>query len=114
MIQALDRESVAFAKSRGIPTSRVLTVHALRPSLVPIVTAIGLVTVAMLGSTILVEVPFALNGMGSLLAKSIAASDVAVIQGVTLSIAAVIIAINGVTDAACIWLDPQARGGARG
>lgn len=114
MIQALDRESVAFAKSRGVPTSRVLTVHALRPSLVPIITAIGLVSVAMLGFTILVEVPFALNGLGSLLAKSIAASDIPVIQGVTLAIAAVIIAINLATDAACIWLDPQARGAARG
>ena len=71
MIDALDQDYVAFARARGISYGRVLTAYALRNALVPVVTASGLILGYMLTGAVLVEITFALPGMGSLLVESV-------------------------------------------
>lgn len=109
MIAALEQDHVAFARARGLSRWRVLVHYALRNALVPIVTAAGIVLGFMLTGAVLVEVTFALPGIGSLLTDSVNGKDVPVIQGLAMVIAATIITINFLTDVAYLFVDPRIR-----
>ena len=111
MINALDQDYVVFARARGIPGRRVLVVYAFRNALVPVVTAAGLILGYLLTGAVLVEVTFALPGVGALLVESVTFKDVPMVQGVTLLVAAVIILINLLTDILYLFVDPRVRFG---
>jgi peptide/nickel transport system permease protein len=109
MINALDQDYVAFARARGIPRRHVLFTYAFRNALVPVVTAAGLILGYMLTGAVLVEVTFALPGVGSLLVDSVNFKDVPMVQGVTMAIAFVIIIVNLLTDILYLFIDPRIR-----
>lgn len=111
MINELDQDYVAFARARGISSLRVLFTYAFRNALVPIVTAAGLILGYMLTGAVLVEVTFALPGVGSLLVDSVEFKDVPMVQGVTMVVAFVIIVVNLVTDLLYLFIDPRIRFG---
>lgn len=104
---ALDRDYVAFARARGISGRRILTAYALRNALVPIVTSGGLVLAYLLGGAVLVEVTFALPGLGSLLIESVSGKDMPVVQGVALTVATTVVLINLATDVLYLLIDPR-------
>ena len=79
VISSLDQDYVTFARARGI-SRRVLTAYALRNALVPIITAAGLLLAYMLAGTVLIEVTFALPGLGSLLVDSVRTLDMPMVQ----------------------------------
>ena len=83
--------------------------HAFRNALVPVVTAAGLVLGYMLTGAVLVEVTFALSGLGSSLVDAVDVKDIAVVQAVTLLFAAVIVVVNLLTDIAYLAIDPRIR-----
>jgi len=111
MINSLDQDYVVFARARGIPARRVLVTYAFRNALVPVVTAAGLILGYLLTGAVLVEVTFALPGVGALLVESVTFKDVPMVQGVTLLVAAVIILINLLTDVLYLFVDPRVRFG---
>jgi peptide/nickel transport system permease protein len=111
MIEVLDRDYVLFARARGLARSRILFSYVLRNGMIPVVTAGGLIVIYLLTSAVLVEVTFAIPGTGSLLVQSIDFKDIPVIQGLTLALAALILAANLVTDGLYLLLDPRIRGG---
>ncbi|MDX6629734.1 MAG: peptide/nickel transport system permease protein [Gaiellales bacterium] len=111
MINALDQDYVVFARARGIPRRRVLVTYAFRNALVPVVTAAGLILGYLLTGAVLVEVTFALPGVGALLVDSVTFKDVPMVQGVALLVAAVIILINLLTDILYLFVDPRVRFG---
>jgi peptide/nickel transport system permease protein len=87
----------------------VLFTYAFRNALVPVVTAAGLILGYMLTGAVLVEVTFALPGVGSLLVDSVAFKDVPMVQGVTMVVAFVIIVVNLLTDILYLFIDPRIR-----
>ena len=107
----LFRSYVLFARARGLARSRIVFSYVLRNGMIPVVTAGGLIVIYLLTSAVLVEVTFAIPGTGSLLVQSIDFKDIPVIQGLTLALAALILAANLVTDALYLLLDPRIRGG---
>ena len=109
--RSLDQDYVVFARARGIPARRVLVTYAFRNALVPVVTAAGLILGYLLTGAVLVEVTFALPGVGALLVESVTFKDVPMVQGVTLLVAAVIILINLLTDVLYLFVDPRVRFG---
>lgn len=106
-IESLDQDYVTFARARGLSRSRVLTTYALRNSLVPIVTAGGLLLGYMLAGAVLVEVTFALPGVGSLLVDSITAKDIPTVQGVVILIAILVVLANLLADLVYVAVDPR-------
>ena len=78
VIEELDKDYVAFARSRGLGPTRILAAYVLRNALVPIVTAAGLVVVGLLASAVYVEVTFALPGLGSLIVEAVQKRDIPV------------------------------------
>jgi peptide/nickel transport system permease protein len=112
MIDALDQDYVAFARARGISYGRVLTAYALRNALVPVVTASGLILGYMLTGAVLVEITFALPGMGSLLVESANFKDIPAVQGIAVVVAILIVLVNLLTDILYAVVDPRIRFGA--
>ena len=107
MISALETDFVTFARARGISERRVLTHYALRNALIPIVTAGGLLLAYMLAGTVLVEVTFALPGMGSLLVDSVQSLDLPVVQALAILIALIVVVVNLLTDLIYVLIDPR-------
>ena len=107
MIGSLDQDYVTFARARGISNSRVLTAYALRNALVPIITAAGLLLAYMLAGTVLVEVTFALPGLGSLLVDSVRTLDVPMVQALAILIATLVVVVNLVADIVYVAVDPR-------
>jgi peptide/nickel transport system permease protein len=112
MIEALDQDYVAFARARGVPAARVVFAYALRNALVPVVTAGGIVLGALLTGAVLIEVVFALPGLGSLLIDSVNAKDIPMVQGLAILAATTIVLVNLLTDLLYLYVDPRIRLGA--
>jgi len=107
VIGSLDQDYVTFARARGISNQRVLTAYALRNALVPIITAAGLLLAYMLAGTVLVEVTFALPGLGSLLVDSVRTLDVPMVQALAILIATLVVVVNLVADIVYVAVDPR-------
>lgn len=109
MIATLQEDFIAMARSKGLPTMRILFRHALRPSSLSLVTVVGLNAGAVVGGTVVVETIFALPGVGRLLVESIYQRDLVMVQGVVLLLAAAYVIVNFVVDIAYSLLDPRIR-----
>ena len=109
MIEVLDAEFVAVARSKGLGELRVLFGHVARNALVPTVTLLGLNIAYLIGSTVIVEQVFNLNGLGSLLLSSILNRDFPVVQATTLVLGAGVVLVNLATDLLAARLDPRIR-----
>jgi peptide/nickel transport system permease protein len=109
MITVLEQDYITFARARGVPPRQVIVRHALRNALVPVITAAGLVLTVVISGAVLVEVPFALPGLGVLLLEAVQNRDVPVLQGAALVIAALVILISLVVDLLYAAVDPRIR-----
>ena len=106
-VTELEKDYVTFARARGIPPSRVLFRFALRNAATPIVTAAGLILAYMLAGSVLVEVTFALPGIGALLVDSVSSQDIPMVQGLAMLIAALVVVVNLVVDLVYPLIDPR-------
>lgn len=109
MVATLQQDFVLSARARGIPTTRILTVHAFRPSAFSLVTVLGVSLGRLIGGTVIVESLFALPGLGSLVVTAINGRDFLLVQGIVLVIAVAYVLINALVDLAYPLLDPRVR-----
>ncbi|MCM3924318.1 ABC transporter permease [Frankia sp. AiPs1] len=109
MITTLQEDYILAARSRGLPVRRILFRHALRPSSFSLVTLTGISIGQLISGAVVVEVLFALPGVGQLIVTSVTAKDVPVVQGVVMFLAVVYCAATAVTDVAYGYLDPRVR-----
>jgi peptide/nickel transport system permease protein len=109
MIQTLQQNFILTARAMGLPPWRVLLQHALQPSSLSLVTAIGVNVGRLLGGAVIIEVLFGLPGIGSLLAESIYQREYLAVQGVVLCIAVAFVLINLTVDFIYGLLDPRVR-----
>jgi peptide/nickel transport system permease protein len=100
---------VQAARARGASKWRAVVVHALRNSLIPVVTVMGLQFGAVLTGSIITETIFAWPGIGRLLITAINSRDYPVVQGCILWIAVIYVGVNLATDLIYGWLDPRIR-----
>jgi len=112
VVRELGSDYVTFARSRGLSELAIARL-VLRNAAIPIVTSLGLVFAFFFGGTLLVEVTFALPGLGSLLASSVTFKDIPVVQAITLLTAAVIALTALAVDVATWAIDPRVRGARR-
>jgi peptide/nickel transport system permease protein len=111
LLDVLGLDYVRTARAKGLRERVVVIRHALRNSLLPVVTVIGLSLGTLLGGAILTETIFNLTGVGKTLFDAIQGRDYFVVQGFTLVVAVTFVLINLLTDILYSFLDPQVRVG---
>ena len=111
MIATLQEDYIAMARAKGLKPSRILLVHALKPSSLTLVTVTGINIGRLIGGTVIVESIFALPGIGRLLLSAIFTRDLIILQGVVLIVALGYVLINFVVDLLYAVLDPRIRHG---
>lgn len=109
MLEVLGADFVAAGRANGLGELRVLVYHVARNALIPTLTLLGLNIAFLVGSTVIVENVFALNGLGSLLLTSISSRDFPMVQAITLVLAISVVLINLATDLLAARLDPRIR-----
>jgi ABC-type dipeptide/oligopeptide/nickel transport system permease component len=109
LIDELRELYVLAARARGLSRTRAIVRHALRNSLIPVVTVLGLQLGAVLTGTIITETIFAWPGLGRLLIQAISFRDYPLVQACILFIAVTYVAMNLLVDLAYGWLDPRIR-----
>ena len=111
MIATLQEDYIAMARAKGLKPSRILLVHALKPSSLTLVTVTGINIGRLIGGTVIVESIFALPGIGRLLLGAIFTRDLIILQGVVLCVAVGYVLINFIVDMLYAVLDPRIRHG---
>jgi ABC-type dipeptide/oligopeptide/nickel transport system permease component len=109
LIDELRELYVLAARARGVSSARAVISHALRNSLIPVVTIIGLQLGAVLTGTIITETIFAWPGVGRLLIQAISFRDYPLVQGCILFIATTYVTMNLLVDLVYGWIDPRIR-----
>lgn len=111
MLSTLREPYILAARAKGVPDGRLLFVHALRPSLLTMITIVGVNIGNLIGGALIVETIFALPGVGRLLVNAIYARDIILIQGVVVFIAIAYVLVNFLVDVIHGILDPRVRYG---
>ncbi|MFC4799010.1 ABC transporter permease [Neobacillus sp. GCM10023253] len=107
LLEVLESDYIRTAYSKGLLLWPVIWKHALRNSLLPVITTTGLLFGNMLGATVVIETVFAIPGMGQLAVNSILQRDFPMLQGVVLVMVILVLIINFVTDVLYSVLDPR-------
>ncbi|HEV7268035.1 MAG TPA: ABC transporter permease [Falsiroseomonas sp.] len=115
MLEVLRTDYIKFARARGLTSRAVHFGHALKNTLVPVITITGLQLGAIIAFAIVTETVFQWPGMGLLFIQSVGAADIPVMAAYLLLIAALFIAINLIVDLLYYAVDPRLRiGGGKG
>ena len=109
MLEALESEYVRTARAKGVQETRVLLVHALRNSLLPVLSVLGVSVSRLFGGAVVTETIFALPGVGILLVDSILSRDFPVVQGVIIVITVGVFLTNFLVELAYAAVDPRIR-----
>ncbi|WP_416799018.1 ABC transporter permease [Ciceribacter azotifigens] len=109
MLEVLNQDYVRTARAKGVKEFWVVTKHALRNALLPVVTLIGSTIGLAVGGAIFIESVFNWPGMGLLLISAVETRDYPVIMGATLVIGACVILVNIVTDLVYAVIDPRIK-----
>lgn len=109
VIGTLSMDYVDAARSRGVSEFRLVTKHAYKPALIPIITVIGLQIAVLLGGAVLTETTFEWEGLGFQLAKYLTARDFVAVQGIVALLAVIVALTNFVVDVIAALVDPRVR-----
>jgi peptide/nickel transport system permease protein len=112
MLDFMQADFVRTARSKGISETRIVTLHVLRNSLLPIVTAVGLELGFLLGGSVITETIFGWPGVGREIIAAIGSKDFPVVQAGVIILALIFTAVNLMVDLAYGWIDPRIRLGA--
>jgi peptide/nickel transport system permease protein len=109
MVTTLQEDFIGMAKAKGMPVRTILFRHALRPSSFTMLTVVGLTVGQLIGGTVIIEVIFNINGMGSQIAAGVLRSDYILVQSGVVIIAAGFVILNFAVDLLYGFLDPRVR-----
>ena len=109
VLDNMGQDYVRTARAVGLPEKRVILVHVLRNSLLPVVTVIALYVPAIFSGAIITEQIFKVNGIGQLLITALQANDLPMVQTLTFIFAVLIVLFNLLADLAYGILDPRIR-----
>lgn len=109
MLEALESDYIRTARAKGMREARILWVHALRNSLLPVLSVLGVSVSRLFGGAVVTETIFALPGVGILLVDSILSRDFPVVQGVIIVITIGVFATNLLVELSYAVVDPRVR-----
>jgi peptide/nickel transport system permease protein len=107
MLEVLGLDFVRTARAKGVGERRVITRHALKNALIPVVTVIGINFGFLLGGSVIIEIVFARQGIGNVIIKAIFAHDFYLVQGGIIITATLFVLVNLIVDFTYALLDPR-------
>ncbi len=111
MLEVIQQDYIRTAWSKGLAERMVIIRHAMKNSLIPVITLMGIGIGIIFGGSVLVETVFVIPGVGRLLVSSIFGQDYVVVQAITFVIAVIVLMINLIVDISYGWFDPRIRYG---
>jgi peptide/nickel transport system permease protein len=109
MLEVLRTDYIKFARARGLPDRAVNFGHALKNTLIPVITIIGLQLGAIIAFAIITETVFQWPGMGLLFIQSVQNADIPVMSAYLMLVAFLFVLINFIVDLLYVWVDPRIR-----
>jgi peptide/nickel transport system permease protein len=111
MLEVIHQDYIRTAWAKGLSERKIIFRHALKNSLIPIITLMGMGVGMIFGGSVIVETVFAIPGIGRLLVSSIFGQDYVVVQAITFVIAFIVLLVNLLVDISYAWFDPRIRYG---
>ena len=109
MLEVLQEDYIRTARAKGLVQKLVLSRHALKNAILPVMTVVGIEFAFLMGGLVVTEQVFNLNGLGLLFVQAVAHRDYTLIQALVLIVAGFFIVVNFAMDAMYAWLDPRIR-----
>jgi peptide/nickel transport system permease protein len=109
MLEVLSQDYIRTANAKGLATTRVLLLHALKNASIPIVTVIGIGIALLISGVVITETVFNIPGLGRLTVDAVLKRDYPIVQGLILVFAATKVIINLLIDLSYAFLDPRIR-----
>lgn len=109
MLGVLTEDYIRTARAKGVTPGQLVVTHALRNSLIPIITVVGLYFGALIGNSVLTEIIFNRPGLGKLIIGALNARDYTLLQGLMIIFAICVIVVNTLTDMAYGLVDPRVK-----
>jgi len=109
MLEVLREDYIRTARAKGLWQKLILSRHALKNAMLPVLTVIALEFAFLMGGLVVTEQVFNLNGLGLLFVESVAHRDYTLTQALVLLVAFVFIFVNFLVDLAYAWIDPRIR-----
>lgn len=108
-LDVFESDYIRVARSKGASPARIVTVHATRNALVPVITVFGIAFAGLLGGAVVIEQVFTWPGLGTLMLNSVNARDYPTVQAIMLIYVVVFIVVNFLTDLSYSLIDPRIR-----
>lgn len=109
MLEVLEADYITTARAKGLGSRRIIVKHVLRNALLPTLTILSVNVGYLVGGAVIIEQVFAIPGIGSLMLDGISNRDFALVQGITLVFASLVVAVNLLTDISYSLIDPRVR-----
>ncbi len=109
LLEVLREDYIRTARAKGLLEKIVINRHALKNSLLPVVTIIGIEFAFLMGGLVVTEQVFNLNGLGKLFVESVLNNDYSMTQALVMIVVAIFVFTNFVVDLFYAWLDPRIR-----
>lgn len=109
LIEVLEQEYIVVARAKGLPERRVITLHALKNAMIPIVTILGLQVGNLVAGAAITETVFAIPGVGRAAVDAIFFRDYPILQGAVLILTIAVMLANLLADIAYAYFDPRIR-----
>lgn len=109
MLEVFREDYIRTARAKGLLEQLIVTRHAMKNAMLPVITVIGLEFAFLIGGLVVTEQVFNLNGLGMLFVESISRRDYTMTQALVLLVAATFIVVNFIVDLLYAWLDPRIR-----
>jgi oligopeptide transport system permease protein len=109
MLEVLNTNFIRTAQAKGLPMRRVIWKHAMKPTILPVLSYLGPAFVGMITGSVIIDVFFSTGGIGQFFVNSAFNRDYSVIMGITILVGALTIMFNLVVDVLYAWIDPKIR-----
>jgi oligopeptide transport system permease protein len=109
MLEVLNSNFIRTAKAKGLPTGTIIWRHAMKPTMMPVVSYLGPAFVGMITGSVVIDIYFSTGGIGRSFVNSALNRDYSVMLGLTILYGSLTIIFNLVADVVYAWLDPKIR-----
>jgi oligopeptide transport system permease protein len=109
LIEVMNTNYIRTARAKGLPMRTIVLRHALKPTLIPVVSVIGPLAISSITAAVVTESVFSLPGIGKLIVNGAANRDYTLVLGLVVLVTVVAVLLNLLVDLAYAWLDPKIR-----